>query len=127
MMVGDPRQIDHVRPVPAARQSNVGLARFARPVDDTAEHRKRHRRLDMLEPIFERLDGADHVETLASAARARDDSDSAAADPERFQYLVADADFLFRLGRYRNADRVTDTRPEQVADADRRLHRPADQ
>ena len=72
-------------------------------------------------------DRADHVEALARAARAGDDAHAAVADAERLQDLVADADFLLRLGRKRDADRVADPGPKQRADADRRLDRAADQ
>src|SRR5690606_2086636 len=46
---------------------------------------------------------------------------------ERFQYLEADAHFLFRLGRKRDANGVADARPQQHAHADARLDRAADQ
>ncbi len=72
-------------------------------------------------PLLQRLDGADHVEALPRAARAGDDAHAAGADAERLQHLVADADFLFRLGRKRDADRVADAGPQQVAHADRAI------
>ena len=53
----------------------------------------------MLEPRLECLDGADHVEALAGAARAGDDPDAAVADAERLQDFVADTDLFLRLGR----------------------------
>ena len=84
-MVGDARQIDHVLALAAAGDADVGLARLARAVDDAAEHRERHRRLDVLQPLLERLDGADDVEALARAARAGDDPDAAVADAEAFR------------------------------------------
>ena len=114
MMVGHARQIDHVLAVAAAGDADVGLARFAGAVDDAAEHRERHRRADMLQPLLERLDGADHVEALPRAARAGDDADAAVADAERLQDLEADADFFLGLGRERDADRVADPGPQQA-------------
>src|SRR5204862_2288979 len=99
MVSGHARQIDHVLALAAAGDPDVGLARFARPVDDAAKHAERHRSLDMLEPLLERLDGADHVEALARAARAGDDADAAAADAEALQDLIADADLFLGLGR----------------------------
>src|SRR4051812_47423278 len=122
MMVGDARQIDHMLPVAAAGDADVGLARLAGAVDDAAEHRERHWRADMAQPLLERLDGADDVEALARAGRAGDDADTAVADAERFQDLEAGADLLLRLGRERDPDRVANAEPEQGADADRALH-----
>ena len=81
----------------------------------------------MLKPLLERLDGADHVEALARAARAGNDAHAAAADAEALQDLIADANLFLRLRRERHADRVADPRPQQRADADRRLDGPADQ
>ncbi len=126
-VVGEAGQIDHVLARAAAGQADVGLARLARAVDDAAEHRERQGRVDMLEPLFQRLNGADDVEALARAAGAGDDLDPAGADAQRLQDLVADPHFLFRFGGERDADGVADAGPEQVADADRALDRTADQ
>src|SRR6478672_11912659 len=113
--------------IAAAGDADVGFPGFAGSVDDAAKNAERHRRLDVLQPIFERLDRADDVKALASAAGAGDDTDSAIANTERLQDLVADADFFLGLGRQRYADGVADSGPQQVADTDRRLHRTADQ
>src|SRR3546814_18508832 len=88
MVVGDARQIDHMLAVAAAGDADVGFARLAGAVDDAAEDRERHRGLDMLERILEPLHGADDVDTLPRAARARHDADAAGPEAERFQYLV---------------------------------------
>src|SRR6185369_1460359 len=106
---------------------DVGFTRLAGAVDDAAQYRERERGLDVAEPVFERLDRADHVESLAGAARAGDDADAAGAQAERLEDLEADAHFLFGFGRKRNADGVADAGPEQVADADAGLDRAADQ
>src|SRR5690606_27097998 len=127
VVIGHARKVDHVFARAAAGDADVGLARFAWAVDDAAEHRERERRLDVLEPLLERLDGLDHVEALAGAAWARDDAHAAGPETERFQDLEPDAHFLLGLGRERNADRVADAGPQQVADADRTLDRAADQ
>src|SRR3546814_2104640 len=113
--------------VAAAGDADVGFARLAGAVDDAAEDRERHRGLDMLERILEPLHGADDVETLPRAARARHDADAAGPEAERFQYLVADAHLFLGFGRQADADRVADPGPQQVADAERRLDRAADQ
>ena len=107
----------------AAGDADVGLARLAGAVDDAAEHRERQRHADMLEPLLERLDGADHIEALPCAARTGDDPDAAVTDAERLQYLEADPHFLFRLGRERDADRVADPGPQQHAETDRGFDR----
>src|SRR5207244_7908770 len=101
--------------------------RFAGALDDAAEHRKRHRSLDVLQPLFERLNRTDHVEALPRAAGAGDDAHAAIADAHRLQNLVADADFFFRFGRERYADRVADPGPQQRTDAERRLDGAANQ
>src|SRR5437762_11278016 len=54
-------------------------------IDHATEDRERHRGLDVLQPIFERFDGADHVESLAGAAGAGNDADSAATNAEAFE------------------------------------------
>src|SRR3546814_993587 len=104
--------------VAAAGDADVGFARLAGAVDDAAEDRERHRGLDMLERILEPLHGADDVETLPRAARARHDADAAGPEAERFQYLVADAHLFLGFGRQADADRVADPGPQQAADAD---------
>src|SRR5688500_19050248 len=81
----------------------------------------------MLEPLLQRLDGADNVEALPRAGGAGYDADAAMADPHRLQDLKADAHFLLGLGRQGDADRVADAEPEQRADADRRLDGAADE
>ena len=110
----------------AAGDADVSLARFARSVDDTAEHRQRHRRLDMLQPLLERLDGTNHVEALARAGRAGDNADAAVADAQAFEDFVADPDFFLRLGGQRYANGVANPGPQQRADPERRFHRSAD-
>src|SRR3546814_4316452 len=104
MMIGDARQIDHVLARAAAGEADIGLARFAGAVDDAAQHRKRHRRADMLEPLLKLFDRADHVEALPCAAWAGDDPHPAIADAERLQYLEADAHLFLRLARKRDSD-----------------------
>src|SRR5690606_25373777 len=120
-------EIDHVLAGAAAGNSDIGLARFAGAVHDTAEHRERKRRLYVLESLLERVDRADYVETLASAAWARNDADATGAQAERLEDLEADAHFLLGFGRKGHADRVADAGPEQVAHSDARLDGPADQ
>ena len=70
MMISDPGQIDHMRTVAAAGDPDVGLTRFARPVDDAAKDAERHRRLDMLQSGLECLDGADDIKALSRTTRA---------------------------------------------------------
>src|SRR4029079_13962973 len=113
MMVGHAGQIDHMPALAAASDADVRLTRFAGAVHHASKHRKRHGRPDMLQPLLESLDGADDVEALASAAGARDDANSAIADAKRLEDLIANSNFLFRLGRKRHADRVANPRPEQ--------------
>src|SRR3546814_17155756 len=111
MMIGDARQIDHVLARAAAGEADIGLARFAGAVDDAAQHRKRHRRADMLEPPLKLFDRADHVEALPCADWAGDDPHTAIADAERLQYLDADAHLFLRLGRKRGPEGIADPRP----------------
>src|SRR5262245_49689426 len=80
----------------------------------------------MLQPLFEDLDRLDDVETLPRAGRARHDIDPAMAEPQRLQYVEADADLLFGFRGERDPDRVTDTGPQQHAHADGRLDRTGD-
>src|SRR5688572_10817335 len=127
MMVGDSGQIDHMLALAAAGDSDVGLARLAGAVDDAAEHRERHRRADMGEPLLQLLDGADDVEALAGAARAGDDADAAVADSEALEDLEADPHLLLRLRRERDPDGIADSEPEQSANPDRRFDGAADQ
>src|SRR6476659_8646073 len=125
-MIGDARQEDHVLAVAAAGDADVGFTRFTRSVDHAAEHRQRHWRADVLQALLRRLDGADYIKALTRAARAGDDADAAAADTQRLQDFVADANLFLRLGRQRDTDRVADAGPKQIADADGGFHRPPD-
>ena len=127
MVVGDPRQIDHMLAIAAAGEADIGFTRFAGAVDDAAQHRQRHRGADMLEPFLQGLDGADDVEPLPRAAWAGDDADAAVADAERFQNFIADADFFLGLGRQGDADGVADPGPQQAAHADRGFDGATDQ
>jgi hypothetical protein len=52
-MVGDAAQIDLVRAVGAAGETDIGLARLAKAVDDAADHRHGEWRRDVLEALFE--------------------------------------------------------------------------
>ena len=64
-------QIDHARSGAAAGKANIGHQRLARAVDHAADDRQAHRGLDMLQPLFQRLDGLDHVKALTRAAEGR--------------------------------------------------------
>src|SRR3990167_2750595 len=76
---------------------------------------------------LQRLYRADHVKALTRTGWARDHADTARAQAEALEDLEADADFLFRFGRERDAQGIADAGPEQVADADRGLDSAADQ
>src|SRR5437868_4928620 len=127
VVVRHARQIDHMRAVAAAGDSDVGLTRFAGAVDDAAEYRERHRSLDVLQPVLERFYGPDHVEALARAAGAGNDAHSAAADAEALEDFIADADFLLGFGRERDADGVADSGPQERPDAERGFYGAADE
>src|SRR3954469_751410 len=66
-VVGDAAQIDLVRVVAATGQSDIGLARLARPVDDAADDRQGQRRRDVRETLFQHLDGLYDPELLTRA------------------------------------------------------------
>src|SRR3546814_13789117 len=103
MMIGDARQIDHVLARAAAGEADIGLARFAGAVDDAAQHRKRHRRADMLEPLLKLFDRADHVEALPCAAWAGDAPHPAIANAECLQYLAPNPHLVSRIDHMRDA------------------------
>src|SRR6185312_4376294 len=84
--------IDLMRIVAATGETDIGFARLARPVDDAADHRERHRRGDMRQALLQDLDRLDDFEILPRAGGARDDADAAPPQSERFQHFVADAD-----------------------------------
>src|SRR4029450_947297 len=69
MMVGDAGQIDHMLALAAAGDADVGLARFARAIDDASEHAQRHRGPDVLQPLLQLFDSTDDVEARARTAR----------------------------------------------------------
>ena len=69
-VVGEAADLDLVGAVAAAGEADIGLARFARTVDDAADDRDGEWRRDVLEALFEALDGPDHLELLARAGRA---------------------------------------------------------
>ena len=112
-MVGEAADVDLVGAVAAAGEADVGLARFARAVDDAADRRKGQGRRDVREALFEPLDGLDDLELLAGAGGAGDDGDAAAPQAERLQHLEADLDLLDGIGGKRDADRVADPGPKQ--------------
>src|SRR5207248_8408911 len=60
-VVGHAADIDLMRVVAAAGKADIGLARFAWPIDDAADHRQRQRRRDMSEPLLEYLDRLDDL------------------------------------------------------------------
>src|SRR3546814_20160323 len=107
-MFGDARQIDHVLARAAAGEADIGLARFAGAVADAAQHRKRHRRADMLEPLLKLFDRADHVEALPCAAWAGADPHPAIAAHERLQSLKSDPHLFILPGPKRDTDGVDD-------------------
>ena len=70
MVVGDAGEIDHVLAFAAAGQADIGLACFAGAIDNAAEHRERHRGIDVLQAFFERLHRADDIKALSCATGA---------------------------------------------------------
>src|SRR6266404_7357831 len=85
-VVGEAADIDLMRAVAAAGEADIGLARFARTVDDTTDDRNGQRRRDVREALLQPLDRLDHLELLARAGRAGDDGDPAAPQVKRFQH-----------------------------------------
>src|SRR3546814_2154518 len=67
------------------------------------------------------------ISDWSSDVCSSDLSYSARANAKRFQDFIADPNFLLRFGGKGDADGVADPGPEQIADADRTLHRAADQ
>ena len=88
-----------MRVVTAARKADIGFTRFAWAVHHAANHRKRHRRRDMGQALFQHAHGVNHIELLARAGRARDHVHAAMAQIKRLQYIETDLDFLDRIGR----------------------------
>ena len=78
-MIGQPAEIDLMCAVAAAGKTDVGLARLAGPIDDTADDRNRQRRRYMGEALLEPFDRLDHFELLSRAGRARNHRDPAPA------------------------------------------------
>ena len=66
-MMRNAGDIDLVGIRAATGEADVGFPRLAGSVNDTPQHTKRHRRTNMLQPLLQRLDRADHVETLPRA------------------------------------------------------------
>ena len=107
------RQIHHARPGPAAGESNIGHQRLARAIDHTADNRQAHRGLDVFQPLFQRLDGADHIKPLPGTGRAGNDVDAAVAQAEGFEDLKANLDLFHRVRTQRYPDRIADPGPQQ--------------
>ena len=82
LVAGD---IDHMRVVAAAGEADIGFTRFAGTVDNAADDADRHRRGDVGDALFQRLDGLDDVEILPRTGRARDDVDAAMTQIQRLQ------------------------------------------
>jgi hypothetical protein len=70
-VVGEAADEDLVGAVAAAGEADIGLARFARAVDDAADDRDGEPRRDVREPLLEPLDGLDDLELLAGAGMGR--------------------------------------------------------
>src|SRR5258708_5461577 len=97
-------EIDLMCVVAAAREADIGLARLARTVDDTADDGQGQRRRDVGQLLLADADRLDDVEILPRAGWARDDRHAAPPEAERFEHVVADLDLLDRIGRPRDAD-----------------------
>src|SRR5208282_536696 len=78
-VVGQAGDVDLMGVVAAAGETDIGLARLARAVDDAADDRERYRRGDVRQALLQHLDRLDDLEILARAGRAGDDGDAAAA------------------------------------------------
>ena len=109
---------NHVFAITAAGQTNVGFACFAGAIDHAAEDRKRERCFDMLEPGFQCLNCADHIETLARAAGAGNNANTAGAEAERLEHFETDFDFLLGLCGQRYTDCVANSGPKQASHTD---------
>jgi hypothetical protein len=66
----------------------------------------------MLKARLQCLDGLDDVEALARTGRARDDVDTAVAQAEGIENLIADLDFFDRVRRQGHTDCVANTHPQ---------------
>ena len=66
-VIGHARNIDLMRAPTTTRQSDIGLAGLTRATHDPTADRHRHRNVDMFQPLFDGLHGADHIELLARA------------------------------------------------------------
>ena len=92
----------------SGRDAEVGLACLTGTVDDAAHHRDAQRHVEPLESggdlVGERVD----VDLRASARRARHDLESARAQVQRLEDLVADLDLLDRRRGQRHPDGVAD-------------------
>ena len=103
-------EIDHAGAATRATagEAHIRFARFAWTVHDTADDRERHRRGDMLQPVFQHAHSFNDIESLPRAGWARNDIDTAMAQVERLQNIEARANLVYRVSGQRNPDRVAD-------------------
>ena len=116
------RKIDHARPRATAGKTDIGHQRLTGAIDHAADDRQRNRGLDVLKPLFQNLDGLDHVKALARAGGAGNDLHATGAKAQRLQNLEPDFHLFHRVSRKRHTDRIANAEPQKAAQTNGRFH-----
>src|SRR4051794_38005154 len=120
----DDLALDEDLPLAVARgDAQVGLAGLARAVDDAAHDGHPQRDLEPVETGGHLVGELVDVDLGAPARGAADDLQTALAQVQRLEDLVADLDLLHRRGGEGDADRVADALAQQRAEGDGGLDR----
>src|SRR5262249_26383970 len=115
-------RVDEPR-LPATGDAEVGVARLARAVDRTSEHRDLEVLRVVAQALLDRLGERLHADVVAAARRARDQDRATFAQAERLEDFPGDPDLLDGIRGEADADRVADAVGEQRTEADRALDR----
>ena len=111
--------------VAARRNAQVGLARLAGTIYDTAHDSDLKRPRTRLEGLLDTPGDVDHVDLSTTARRAGNEVEALAlAQSERLQQLASGACLLHRVGGQRVADGVADALGEKGPDTSSALDEP---
>ena len=101
----------------ASGNADVGFARLAGAIDDTAHNGHLDGLFVALQPLFDLIGNLGAGVLGAAAGRAGDDLGACHREAHRTQDVVAGLDFLFRLRSQRNTDGIADAFQQHSADA----------
>ena len=100
-------------------ESDVGVASFARAVDDAAHDGDADRFLDRFQELVDLVGDGEEIDFDPAAGRAGDHGRALLPQLETLQDLETNKDLFDWIGREGDADRVADAERKQSAESDR--------